>query len=219
MTSQLARKGACPRRGASTWRGTASKRRNAPGELGAPHIVQASQIPSRIDVIQTSRRQDARPAELGRQARQSCVQREGSPPRSRRAISIGAPSMKRWHNIVQRTQTERTDREAMPQLVREGAWLRRGASERRGKCLDTSRCAREAESSRYSPSFTNTNKVETPSDLDKAPESSASGMTSEFGADGPDLAARPGTLCPHSASIRSRNPARNRVSQIMRRCS
>ena len=43
-----------------------------------------------------------------------------------------------------------------------------------------------------------------------------SGMvTSKFGADGPDLAARLRTLCPYRTSFRSYNPTRNRVAQIM----
>lgn len=50
--------------------------------------------------------------------------------------------------------------------------------------------------------------------LDKAPGSSVSGMTSKFGADGPDLAARPRTLCLYRTSFRSYNPTRNQVAQI-----
>ncbi len=60
--------------------------------------------------------------------RRSCVECGASPSWSRRAISLDAPCMKRWHNIVQGAQTERTDHEAMPQLVCEGAWRRHGAS-------------------------------------------------------------------------------------------
>ena len=75
-----------------------------PVRLRAEPIVRVPRIPSRIAVIQTSRRQDERPAGLDRQARQSCVQREGSPRRSRRALSLDAPSMKRWHNIARARQ-------------------------------------------------------------------------------------------------------------------
>ena len=66
-----------------------------------------------------------------RQARQTAmrsVQCKASPPWSHRATGGQGPSVTRWHNIVQRTQTERTNRAVTSQLVQEGAWRRRGAS-------------------------------------------------------------------------------------------